>query len=184
MTDPELVELIRTLAQEFSDEQIAWILSTKRLRTSKGLPFTATRVSRFRYHHGLPGTKQARLDDDHLYSPEQAAELLEVNRGTVIRWIQAGLLRGSQLLPVAPWKVEVTEADLRRLKATNAPPGWLPLKGAALALGVSQQTVLQRLKSGQLEGVRVRVGGRSSWRIQVPSTTYDKQPPLFSESTP
>ena len=184
VTDPELVELIRTLAQEFSDEQIAWILSTKRLRTSKGLPFTATRVSQFRYHHGLPGTKQARLDDDHVYSPEQAAELLEVNRGTVIRWIQAGLLRGSQLLPVAPWKVEVTEADLRRLKATNAPPGWLPLKGAALALGVSQQTVLQRLKSGQLEGVRVRVGGRSSWRIQVPSTTYDKQPPLFSESTP
>ena len=184
MTDPELVELIRTLAQEFSDEQIAWILSTKWLRTSKGLPFTATRVSQFRYHHGLPGTKQARLDDDHVYSPEQAAALLEVNRGTVIRWIQAGLLRGSQLLPEAPWKVEVTGADLRRLKATDAPPGWLPLKGAAQALGVSQQTVLQRLKSGQLEGVRVRVGRRSSWRIRVSSTTYDKQPPLFSESTP
>ena len=184
VTDPELVELIRTLAQEFSDEQIAWILSTKRLRTSKGLPFTATRVSRFRYPHGLPGTKQARLEDDHVYSPEQAAALLEVNRGTVIRWIQAGLLRGSQLLPEAPWKVEVTGADLRRLKATDAPPGWLPLKGAAQALGVSQQTVLQRLKSGQLEGVRVRVGRRSSWRIRVSSTTYDKQPPLFSESTP
>ena len=184
VTDPELVELIRTLAQEFSDEQIAWILSTKWLRTSKGLPFTATRVSQFRYHHGLPGTKQARLDDDHVYSPEQAAKLLEVNRGTVIRWIQAGLLRGSQLLPVAPWKVEVTEADLRRLKATNAPPGWLPLKGAALALGVSQQTVLQRLKSGQLEAVRVRVGRRSSWRIRVPSSTYDRHPQLFSETTP
>jgi hypothetical protein len=44
---------------------------------------------------------------------------------------------------------------------------------------VSQQTVLNKLKSGELNGVRVRVGTRSAWRIQVDSTRYDHQAGLF-----
>ena len=46
----------------------------------------------------------------------------------------------------------------------------MTLKAAAAALGVSQPTVLQRLKSGQLEGVRVRTGRRTAWRIRLLST--------------
>jgi len=56
---------------------------------------------------------------------------------------------------------------------------WLTLKKAAFVLGVSQQTVLQKLKSGQLKGVRVRTGQRSAWRIQVPTDTYSNQQTLF-----
>jgi excisionase family DNA binding protein len=73
----------------------------------------------------------------------------------------------------------VSEADRRRLAASEPPPGWLTLKCAASALGVSQQTVLNKLKSGELNGVRVRVGTRSAWRIQVDSTRYDHQAGLF-----
>jgi len=102
----------------------------------------------------------------------------------VIRWIEQGLLHGSQLTAGAPWRVQVSEQDRRRLTAADAPEGWLPLKGAARALGVSQQAVVQRLKSGRLEGVRVHVGKRSSWRIRVPSTSCEDQPALFNPSRP
>ena len=180
-TDPELIELVSTLAPEFSDAQIARILSRKRLRTAKGLPFNAHRVSHLRYRYGIAGTGRAKLQGDDVYTVEQAAQVLKVSRDTVIRWIESGLLRGAQLTPGAPWRVQVSEQDRQRLTAADAPKGWLPLKGAARALGVSQQTVVQRLKSGRLEGVRVRVGQRSSWRIRVPSTSYEDQPPLFHQ---
>jgi hypothetical protein len=44
-------------------------------------------------------------------------------------------------------------------------------------LGVSQQTVSNKLKSGELNGVRM--GTRSAWRIQGDSTRYDHQAGLF-----
>ena len=46
-------------------------------------------------------------------------------------------------------------------------------------MGVSQQTVLQKLKSGELEGVRMRVGARTAWRIHFDSMRYDNQVNLF-----
>jgi excisionase family DNA binding protein len=167
------------LATEFSDEQIARILHRKRLRTGTGLPFTARRVTNLRYTHGIPGTASRKLEGDNIHTAEQAAELLGVSRDSVIRWIEAGLLRGSQMTAGAPWRVEVTEQDRRRLIAANVPEGWLSLKAAAGALGLSQQTVLQRLKSGQIEAIRVRVGRRSGWRIRVSPSSYDRQPSLL-----
>jgi excisionase family DNA binding protein len=179
VTDPELIGLVRELATEFSDEQIARILHRKRLRTGTGLPFTARRVTNLRYTHGIPGTASRKLEGDNIHTAEQAAELLGVSRDSVIRWIEAGLLRGSQMTAGAPWRVEVTEQDRRRLIAANVPEGWLSLKAAAGALGLSQQTVLQRLKSGQIEAIRVRVGRRSGWRIRVSPSSYDRQPSLL-----
>jgi len=179
--EPELVELLRDLAREFTDGQIARILRRKRLRTPKGLPFTARRVTGLRYTHGIEGTSRSLLDGEDVYTAEQAGELLGVDRSTVIRWVESGLLQGTQRTSCAPWRIRVTEEDRRRLTAANAPEGWLPLKGAAQALGVSQQTVLQKLKCGELEGVRVRVGRRTGWRIQVESRRCDDQPSLFEQ---
>jgi excisionase family DNA binding protein len=96
-----------------------------------------------------------------------------------MRWIEAGLVKGAQLTPGAPWRIQLGPADVRRLTATDVPEGWLSLKKAALALGVSQQTVVQRLKAGTLEGVRVRRGRRSGWRVRAKLDTYGEQPALF-----
>ena len=184
VADPELVELIRGLAAEFSDAQTACILNRKGLRTAKGLAFTAYRVSNMRHVHGIEvATGGKRLQGDDVYTAQEAASLLGVDRGTVIRWVETGLLRGSQFTGAAPWRVRVTEQDRRRLTAADAPEGWLPLKGAAYVLGVSQQTVLQRLKAGALEGVRVRVGRRSAWRIQIPESARQQQQSLFDTAT-
>lgn len=180
VTDPEVVALVRLLAAEFADDQIARILHRKRLKTSKGLAFNAQRVTNIRSRHDIPGHTRAKLGaEPHVYTVEQAAELLGVSRKTLDNWIAMGLLHARQLTQGAPWQVQVSEADRRRLAATEAPQGWLALKSAASALGVSQQTVLNKLKSGALNGVRVRVGARSAWRIQVDSTRCEQQASLF-----
>ena len=182
VSEPELIELIRQLAAEFSDVEIARILHRKRLRTSKGLTFTRHRVASLRNNYGIPpGTPLPRTGED-IYTALDAAVILGVDRGTVIRWVEAGLLRGSQATKGAPWRIRVTQEDRERLTATQVDNHWLPLKGAALALGVSQQTVLQKLKSGELKGKRVRVRTRSGWRIHLPPTTCDNDPSLFDNS--
>ena len=177
--EPELIELIRGLAQEFSDVQIARILHRRRLRTPKGLTFTGSRVAGLRKNHGIPSGPTLPRGGDDIYTAQQAGEILEVDRSTVIRWAEVGLLRGGQSSPAAPWRIHLTEEAIRRLKAADAPEGWLTLKAAALDLGVSQQTVLQKLKSGQLEGIRVHTGRRSAWRILIDSTPSKDQITLF-----
>jgi len=179
IADEALVALVRDLAVEFTDDQIARILGRKGLKTPRGLPFTRLRVTSMRGNHDIPGRGRRPLEGEDVYDADHAAEKLGVANCTVIRWVAMGLLKGTQRTPGAPWRIRVTAEDQRRLTEVDAPAGWLPLKGAALALGVSQQTVLQRLKCGQLEGVRVRVRARSGWRIHVPSTNYKPQTTLF-----
>ena len=180
VTDPEMVALVRLLAAEFADDQIARILHRKRLKTVKGLVFNAQRVTNIRARYDIPGHTRANLGGaQDVYTVEQAAQILGVSRKTLDTWVATGLLRARQLTPGAPWHVQVSEGDRRRLGATEAPQGWLTLKHAASALGVSQQTVLNKLKSGALNAVRVRAGARSAWRIEVDSISYDQQAKLF-----
>jgi excisionase family DNA binding protein len=179
VTDEEIVELVRRLAAEFSDEQIARILYRKRLKTSKGLPFDAKRVTNLRYTHHISGHTKTTLPDEDVYTVQQAAERLGVTGNTVVRWIVRGLLKASQITSGAPWRALVRASDRQRLAASEAPQGWLALKGAAQALGVSQQTVVDKRQRGELEAVRVPVGARTAWRIRVDSVPSDIQMTLF-----
>ena len=96
--------------------------------------------------------------------------IIEQGRSKVIRWVETALLRGSQFTDGAPWPIQVTEQNIEKLKRAEVGDDWLILKGAALTMGVSQQKVLQRLKSEPLEGVRVCSGRCSAWKIHVPQT--------------
>jgi len=182
VAEAELIELLHRLARDFSDTQVARILHRKRIHTPKGLPFTAHRVANLRNTHGIAPGPRVPKRGEHIYTAQQAGELLDVDGSTVIRWVEAGLLKGDQITPGAPWRVQITDEDVRRLKATDTPKGWMTLQAAAAALGVSQQTVLQRLKSGQLEGIRVQTGRQTAWKIHVHSKTYENQPTLFEPS--
>jgi hypothetical protein len=179
VSEPDLVELVRTLASDFSDEQIARILRRKRIRTSKGLAFASYHVSNLRQHYGIAKGPRVPVRGEDIYTAQQAAELLHADRSTVIRWVEVGLLRGSQLTAGAPWRIQVRGEDLTKLIPTDESEDWLTLKAAAYAIGVSQQTVLQKLKSGELKGVRVRTGRRSAWRIRLSTDSYKKQTSLF-----
>ena len=119
VSPPELVELIRTLAEEFSDAQIARILYRKRLKTPKGKSFKAYHVANVRKQHGIRPGPVVPVQGDDVYTAEEAGELLAVARCTVIRWIEVGLLKGRQVTPGAPWRILVAKEDIERLKPTD-----------------------------------------------------------------
>ena len=52
-------------------------------------------------------------------------------------WLQTGLLRGTQSMPGAPWRVVLDQETRRKLTAQDAPPGWVELTEAARRLGSS-----------------------------------------------
>ncbi len=58
-----------------------------------------------------------------------------------------------------------------------APPEYLPMLETPLKLGVPRQTMLQRVKQGELQAVLVRQGRRKGLRIKV----VDHQPALFKQ---
>jgi len=67
--------------------------------------------------------------------------------------------------------------ELRARFVEQAPPGYLAMLETTLKLGVSRQTVLQRVKRGELEALLVTRGRRKGLRIKV----VDDQPGLFRE---
>jgi hypothetical protein len=93
---------------------------------------------------------------------------------SIHRWLADGFIAGEQITPGAPWQIRITE-ELRSRIVSQARPEYLPMLEATLKLGVSRQTVLQRVKRGELDAVLVRQGRRKGIRIKV----VDEQPPLF-----
>jgi len=102
--------------------------------------------------------------------------LVKLNTSTIHRWLSDGFIAGEQITPGAPWQIRITD-ELRARFVEQAPPGYLPMLETTMKLGVSRQTVLQRVKRGELEALLVTRGRRKGLRIKV----VDDQPGLFHE---
>jgi hypothetical protein len=87
-----------------------------------------------------------------------------------------GFIAGEQVTPGAPWQIRITD-ELRASIVQQAPAEYLPMLETTMKLGVSRQTVLQRVKRGELQAVLVRQGRRKGLRIKV----VDQQPELFAQ---
>ena len=167
-TPEETVALLRRLAGHYPDAMIAGILNRQGRRSARGERFTASSVSSLRTHWSIPRhPPPATTPDGELVTVTEAARRLGVAPSTLHRWLQDGFLGGEQVTPGAPWQIRLT-AELRARFTEEAPPGWLPMWEAMKALGVSRQTVLQRVKRGQLRAVHVHRGRQPGLRIEVP----------------
>jgi hypothetical protein len=82
----------------------------------------------------------------------------------------------SKSLQAAPWQIRISD-ELRARIVQQAPAEYLPMLETTLKLGVSRQTVLQRVKRGELEALLVREGRRKGLRIKV----VNQQPMLFEQ---
>jgi DNA invertase Pin-like site-specific DNA recombinase/uncharacterized protein YndB with AHSA1/START domain len=167
-TDEDTVE--RRLAAHYPDAMIAPILNRQGRRTARGLSFTAGRVQTLRHHYEIPC--HTPTDDPTEGEPltvADAAEQLGLAASTLHRWLADGFITGEQLTPGAPWRIRLTD-DIRALFVDDAPEGWLAMLEATLAYGVSRQTIMQRVKRGELRAVHVRTGRRKGLRIQPPPT--------------
>ena len=166
-TDEDTVGLIRRLAGHHPDAVIAGILNRQGRTSARGQPFTTSIVSSLRTHWRIPCYQPGSgPDDGHLVSIAEAARQLGVVPSTVHRWINDGFIAAEQTTPGAPWRIRLSD-DLRARFVEEAPPGYLPMLEATIALGVSRQTVLQRVKRGELAAVHVRAGRRKGLRIKA-----------------
>ena len=168
-TDEDTVELLRRLAVYHPDDKIAGILNRQHRRTARGLPFTVGRVQSLRHHFSIPVHRAAATaEDGELLTIKEAAKELGLAPSTLHRWLQDGFIGGEQATPGAPWRIRLTP-EIRSLFVEDAPAGWLAMLEATLAYGVTRQTIMQRVKRGELRAVHVRTGRRKGLRIEPPA---------------
>jgi len=176
-TDEDTVELVRRLAAHYPDAVIAGVLNRQGRKTATGKSFTANRVCSLRNHWSIPRFQPPpQPPEGDPVTIKKAAETLGVAPSTLHRWLNDGFVAGEQLTPGAPWRIRVTD-ELRSRFVEQAPEGYVPMVDAMRILRVSRQTVLQRVKRGELQAVHVSHGRRKGLRIKVPKAL----PGLFHE---
>lgn len=171
-TDEDTVELVRRLACQYNDTEIARILARQGRTTAKGLRFTRERVNALRQSRGIPAAPPPSPDQDDgavIMSLTEAQRELGVGGRTLYRWLHDGFIAGIQLTPGGPWHIRVDD-ELRTKIVPELPPGCVRLAEAAQTLGIARQTVLDRVKRGELRAVHVTRGRRSGLAIEIPTT--------------
>ncbi len=179
-TDEDTIELLRRLARFYPDSIIAGILNRQQRTTAYGHRFGAHNVASLRYHWNIPCFDRANQEPDgESLTVRKAAIALGIAPSTLHRLINDGIVAGEQVTPGAPWRIHLTSALVARF---NAEPGddFLPMRDAMRVLGVSRQTVLQRVKRGELEAVHVVRGKQKGLRIKV----LQPQSSLFNTTVP
>ena len=169
-TDDDTVDLVRRLAVHYPDASIAGILNRQGRRTPRGMSYTAGKVQGLRHYWGIPRHQPATSApaEGELLNVAQAARQLGIAPSTLLRWLNDGFIAGEQVTPGAPWRVRLT-SELRGMLTDTTPYGWVPLGYASRALGISRQTVLQKVKRGELRAVLTRTGRRKGLRIEIPT---------------
>jgi hypothetical protein len=168
-TDEDTIALLRRLTVHYPDAKIAGILNRQGRQTARGLSFTASRVQSLRHHWKIPSYQpndQPHQEEGELLNVSTAATQLGIAPSTLLRWLNDGFVAGEQITPGAPWRIRLTD-QLRGMLVNDAPDGWLALHHASRALGVSRQTVLHKVKRGELQAVLTRTGRRKGLRINV-----------------
>ena len=172
-TEEDTIDLVRRLAVHYSDATIAGILNRQGRKTATGQRFTAGGVGNLRRYWKIPRFQPAgEPPQGPLVNIKEAAAILGVAPSTVHRWLNDGFIAGEQITPGAPWRIRLTE-ELQARFVEQAPEGYLPMIEATRRLGISRQTVMQRIKRGELQAVHVRCGKRKGLRIKATNATPD-----------
>jgi len=178
-TDEDTIDLVRRLAVHYPDAVIAGILNRQGRKTARGERFTAGHVGNLRRYWKIPCFKPpAEPPQGEPVTVQEAANILAIAPSTLHRWLNDGFIAGEQVTQGAPWRICITE-ELKALFVEQAPEGYIPMREATKRLGVSRQTVLQRVKRGELEAVHVRRGKQKGLRIKV----INDIPDLFNPSS-
>jgi predicted DNA-binding transcriptional regulator AlpA len=176
-TEEDTLSLLTRLAVHYSDDVIAGILNRQGRKTATER-FTANQVGSLRRYRKIARFRPpAEPPTGELATIRKAAKILGINTSTIHRWLNDGFIAGEQITPGAPWQIRITD-ELRARFVEQAPPDYLPMLETTMKLGMSRQTVLQRVKRGELEALLVTRGRRKGLRIRV----VDNHPNLF-EST-
>jgi DNA invertase Pin-like site-specific DNA recombinase len=166
-TDEETIDLVRRLAVHYPDAVIAGILNRQGRRTALGDRFTQGKVGNLRRYWKVPRFERgAHPEDGELVTIAHAAKILDMAPSTLHRWLADGFIAGEQITPGSPWRIRLSD-EIRARFVEAVPQGHVPMVDAMRLLGVSRQTVLHRVKRGELAAVHVRCGRRKGLYIKV-----------------
>ena len=114
-TPMEALEIIRSMAVRYGDDQIASVLNRRGYSTGKGIRWNQTRVATARRNHSIAGQKRA-LPDPERVSLSQAARICGVSHRTIERLVEVGLLKREQVTPRAPWQIRRSDLDTEPIR--------------------------------------------------------------------
>jgi DNA invertase Pin-like site-specific DNA recombinase len=103
-TDRAIVDVVRDLARQLPDGQVARVLNRLGYRTGAGNGWTQGRVASLRGYHGIRAFDRT-TDRTTTLTIEEAAPVLGVSTTTVRRMIALGLLPAQQPVEHAPWAI-------------------------------------------------------------------------------
>jgi len=114
-TSSQAIDLIRHMAPNHTDKQIAAALNQAGLHSGRGGQFTVRKVKRIRYDRqiasGCPEKPDAISNQprgDGCYSAKAAAEILNVDLSTIAAWCREGRLESIQASPKGPRWIKLT----------------------------------------------------------------------------
>jgi len=122
-TDARAVSLIRQLAVDHTDRQIAARLNEEGLNAGLGGPFTHSKVGYIRWAYEIttecpeqPKGCASGQRGDGRYSAQKAAELLNVHVSTISEWCQEGRLESLRSAPMGPRWIKLTPEIIAELR--------------------------------------------------------------------
>lgn len=112
--DSDLVELVKKIAAQHSDAEIARILGLMKRTTPAGLSWSKDRVSRFRRQHGIPQSPQN--PDPRYLTLNQAQKYLRISYNGIKSMISAGAITPSQVTDFAPMQISKNQLDSEQVQ--------------------------------------------------------------------
>jgi DNA invertase Pin-like site-specific DNA recombinase len=118
-TVPEdTLTLVRELARQMPDRQIARLLNRTGKPTGRGNGWTQARVCSFRSHYRIPVHRECEWAERGEISLEAAAQIMDVSVMTALRMVRLGIIKGRQVCYGAPWAFKAE--DIAAYRAQNA----------------------------------------------------------------
>ena len=122
-TPPAVVARLRLLAPHYTDRQIATMLNQEGATPGLGGTFPASKVAWLRYAYAIPagcpeapGVCPDGQRGDGRYSARAAADLLNVDVGTIAAWCRTGRLEYVQQTPHSPRWVTLAPESIAALR--------------------------------------------------------------------
>lgn len=109
----ELVERVRALAQEYSDDEIAAKLNAEGLKSAKGNSFTRSSISWIRHKHAVPPATKKKPGE---LTVQQVAERFGVSPNVVYYWISRKIIPARRLNHGSPYWITLDQRKAEELE--------------------------------------------------------------------
>ena len=187
-TPASVLERLRALAPQLTDERIAEVLNTEGFTTRMGLPWTAARVQHIRGNHRIPTgcptmPQMGHARGDGLVPVRLAAEILGVAPTALDHWRRWGFLDGEQRGAGSPVWVRLTAEDIARLDGTLAARGYgqWRLREAQRVLAMTKAQLWEKARRHELLAYRARVADDWEWRLSLAQDDHRSAAPAATD---